>query len=98
VTGLDAVGGRLDEVAHRPQLVSALTGRDLDQTLAPEDVASLIGNQMGGLAGVPVGSRVVVALTNRRRETTVAAESIRETLENHGRIDRVCIFDSTASY
>jgi molybdenum cofactor cytidylyltransferase len=97
VTGLDAVGGRLDEVAHRPQLVSALTGRGLDQKLTPEDVATLIGNRSGGLAGVPDGSRVVVALTNRRRETTVAAESIREALKNHGRIDRVCIFDSTAS-
>ncbi len=92
VTGLDAVGNRLDEVAHRPQLVSALTGRGLDETLTPEDVATLIGDQSGGLAGVPDESRVVVALTNRRRETTMAAESIRETLENHGRIDRVCVF------
>lgn len=92
VTGLDAVGNRLDEVAHRPQLVSALTGRGLDQTLTPEDVATLIGDQSGGLAGVPDESRVVVALTNRRRETSMAAESIRETLENHGRIDRVCVF------
>ena len=92
VTGLDAVGGRLDEVAHRPELVSAITGRGLDETLTPGDVATVIGHERGGLAYIPDGARVVVALTQLRPETRAAAEAIREILMNQLRIDRVCTF------
>jgi len=92
VTGLDAVGSRLDHVAHRPDLVSAITGRGLDETLTPEDVAIVLGSQNGGLARIPDDARVVVALTHLRPEKAAAAESIRETLRYHPRIDRVCVF------
>ena len=92
VTGLDAVGKRLDEVAHRPDLVSAITGRGLHETLTPEDVAVVIGHQRGGLAGIPEGARVVVALTQLRPDKAAAAASIETTLRGHPRIDRVPIF------
>ncbi len=92
VTGLDAVGSRVDDAAHRPELVSAITGRGLDEKLTPEDVAAVIGSQSGGLARVPDETRVVVALTQFRPDTKVAAESIQEALRDHPRIDRICTF------
>ncbi|MFV1963349.1 MAG: selenium cofactor biosynthesis protein YqeC [Acidimicrobiia bacterium] len=92
VTGLDAVGNRVDEVAHRPELVSAITGRGLDEKLTPEDLAAVIGSQSGGLARVPDETRVVVALTQFRPDSKVAAESIQEALRDHPRIDRICTF------
>jgi len=92
VTGLDAVGNRLEDVAHRPDLVSAITGRGLNETLTPEDVATVIGHQTGGLALLPNGARVVVALTQLRPESAVAAASIETTLRGRPRIDRVCTF------
>jgi molybdenum cofactor cytidylyltransferase len=93
VTGLDAVGKVLNEVAHRPELVSALTGRGVEQTLTPEDVAAVIGSENGGLAGIPDDARVVVALTQSRPENAAAAESIRGTLRGHPRIDRICTLE-----
>ena len=77
VTGLDAVGNRLEDVAHRPDLVSAITGRGLNETLTPEDVATVIGHQTGGPALLPNGARVVVALTQLRPETAVARLRLR---------------------
>ena len=97
VTGLDAVGNRLEDVAHRPDLVSAITGRGLNETLTPEDVATVIGHQTGGLALLPNGARVVVALTQLRPETAVAAASIETTLRGRPRIDRVCTFAGSAN-
>jgi len=92
VTGLDAVGSRVDDAAHRPELVSAITGRGLDEKLTPEDVAAVIGSQSGGLARVPDETRVVVALTHLRPEKAAAAESIREILRDNPRVDRICTF------
>jgi len=92
VTSLDAVGGRLADVAHRPDLVSAIAGRDLEDTLTPRDVAAVIGHKRGGLAGIPDAARVVVALTQLQPETAVAATSIETKLGGHPRIDRVCTF------
>jgi probable selenium-dependent hydroxylase accessory protein YqeC len=96
VTGLDAVGSRVDEAAHRPELVSAITGRGLDGRLTPKDVAAIIGSQNGGLARIPDDARVVVALTQSRPENAAAAESIRGTLKGHPRIDRICTFGEGA--
>ncbi len=93
VTGLEAVGGRLADVAHRPDLVAAIAGRALDETLTAEDVATLIGHERGGMAGIPDTARVVVALTQHQPEKAAAATSIETTLGAHPRIERVCTFE-----
>lgn len=90
--GLDGLEGAVGEVAHRPNLVHALTGRPVDATLTPADLARLLSHPAGGLRGVPDGARIAVCLnkadtpTRRRRATLVA----RRLLE-HPRIERVLV-------
>lgn len=63
VAGIDAVGGPIGVVCHRPERVSALTGRSGSDVLRPEDMAMVLTHSKGGLKGVPPGARTLVALT-----------------------------------
>jgi probable selenium-dependent hydroxylase accessory protein YqeC len=63
VAGLDALGFPVSQVAHRPELVAEIVGLGVDATVTPKMMATLITSPEGGLARVPDGARVVVALT-----------------------------------
>ncbi len=63
VASLNAIGLPLAEAAHRPELVSALSGLNLTAPVGPEHVAALLAHPQGGLKGMPAQARVVVALT-----------------------------------
>ena len=75
VVGVDAVGGLISDVCHRPERVAALTGRRLEDTLRPEDVATVLTHAEGGGKGVPSSARHIVAVTKvgTGDEGTVAA-------------------------
>ena len=88
VAGLDAVGHRIADVAHRPQLVASLLGGTVDDVLRPEDVAMVLGHPEGGLARVPASARIVVALTKAVGDSAVEIE---QRLTSHQRIDRVVV-------
>ena len=77
VAGMDAIGGRIADVCHRPERVTALTGRGRDDTVRPEDVATVLTHPAGGFENIPAGARAVIALTKVTAERTPAAERIR---------------------
>ena len=62
VVGIDALSGPIGEVAHRPELVSAITGLAPDQILTPEALAVLLTSREGGLKDAPPDARVVVLI------------------------------------
>jgi molybdenum cofactor cytidylyltransferase len=92
VASLHAVGGRISDVAHRPERVAALLRRGLDHVLEPEDVADVLRDPDGGLARIPDRARVTVALNSATPGGSAeAAEQIAGRLRSSGRIDRVAI-------
>lgn len=80
VVGADVFGKTLDaDHAHRPELVSALSGAPLGTPITPEIVARVLAHPEGGRKGVPVSARVV-ALINKV-ESLLDRTSARETAE-----------------
>ncbi len=68
VMGIDALGGRIQDVAHRPELLCSVIGDPysvfrvpcaVEDTLTPEMAAALLTHPQGGLKGAPVGARVI---------------------------------------
>jgi molybdenum cofactor cytidylyltransferase len=86
VAGLDSVGNRIADVAHRPHLVAALLGGTVDDVLRPQDVATVLSHPRGGLARIPESARVVVALTKANGDSALEIE---RQLASHARIERV---------
>ena len=75
VAGADAVHRPIAESCHRPERVAALTGRSVDETLRPVDVATVVAAPDGGRTHVPGGARLVLALT---KVTDAHASSVDE--------------------
>lgn len=59
VVGIDALDGVIEEVCHRPERVSQLTGLDQNDRLTTAAMAALLTHEQGGLKGVPAGARAV---------------------------------------
>jgi molybdenum cofactor cytidylyltransferase len=61
VVGIDAVGGPVGEVAHRPELLCEVIGEpySVNRRLTPKNVSVLLTHPQGGLKGVPKNARVV---------------------------------------
>ncbi len=89
VAGLDAIGRRISEIAHRPELMAGLVGTDSDEVLTAAGLAEVLLHPEGGLKGIPANARIVMVptrLTFKDRET--AAELV-ELLIAHPRVERV---------
>lgn len=63
VMGIDALGGAVQDVCHRPKLVMQLLGCGEDHLLTQEDMAALILSAHGGRKGV--GARRFIAVINK---------------------------------
>lgn len=88
--GVDAVGGRIADVAHRPERAAALTGLGVSDRLEVEHCVAVLTHPEGGLKGVPPAARVVVALTKAGTPTAErAAAQIMLRLSSWERISRV---------
>ncbi len=64
VAGIEAVGGKISDIAHRPERVAVLTGLGADQAMTIEGLARLITHGEGGLKSVPTGA-LVIPLINK---------------------------------
>lgn len=62
MAGIDALSGRIADVAHRPERVAALTGLRADERLTPEALARLMIHPAGGLKAIPASARIVPVL------------------------------------
>lgn len=94
VVGMDAVGGRIEAVAHRPELVCSVIGKpySADSRLTPEDVADLLTHPQGGLKGVPDRARVIPFINKVETiEQLLAARQIAKFMLNEPRITQVVI-------
>lgn len=63
VMGLDAAGGRIMDVCHRPQLVTALLGADPAHSLTPEDMARILLSDNGTRKGA--GNRQFIPVLHK---------------------------------
>jgi molybdenum cofactor cytidylyltransferase len=92
VAGIDALGGPIEDVAHRPDRVCAVTGLSADECLTPGSLARLLTSREGGLKNAPPSSRVVVLLNKveKAADWEAARETARRAIREPG-IDRVVI-------
>ncbi len=95
--GIDAVGGRLGDVAHRPERAMEFTGLGADDVLTAPHCAAILLHPHGALRVVPPGARVVVAITKVDAATENAAAEVRSQVAAHPAVDRVVIIRDTTS-
>jgi molybdenum cofactor cytidylyltransferase len=63
VSGMMGIGKPLtDEIVHRPEIFTRLSGLETGQTISPEAVVQVLTHPEGGLKGIPSGARRVVLL------------------------------------
>lgn len=99
LAGIDAVGGRLADVAHRPEQVAALlnerhdaAGVTADHRLTVADVAGVLVHPAGGLKGVPDGARAAVWINKvATAEQLATARRLAHALLAEPRIERVVL-------
>lgn len=93
--GIDAIGGPLAQVAHRPERVAALLGEPYSVSSAPltvEDVATVLGHPEGGLKGVADGARVVGWINKvDEPEQLAIAHALANRLLREPRFERVVV-------
>ncbi len=89
VTGIDAIGRPISEVAHRPELVAAIAGIAVSDVLTIENAAEVLLHPNGGMKSIPPTARVVMALTKATPATENAAKDLAMILAGHPRVDRV---------
>jgi molybdenum cofactor cytidylyltransferase len=92
VAGIDALGGRLVDVAHRPERVATLTALKPGDEMTASALAALISHPDGGLKGAPSQSRVVPLLNKvTTSEQSHAANEVARLLLQNERIDSVVV-------
>lgn len=94
MAGIDAVDGRIKDVAHRPELLAAIISRpsSVQHRLTPEDVADLFTHPLGGLKGVPKGARIIPFLNKvETAEQLAAARQVAKLTLHTSRITQVVI-------
>lgn len=89
VTGLDSIGKKISETAHRPEDVARFLGKNVEDTVTWEDVAAIAVAEDG--LRKDVGERQFLAYLNKADmlETPEAVEKIVESCRLHG-ITAVC--------
>lgn len=88
--GIECLDKPLKDIAHRPDLVSDITGLELEQSMTEEALARLITHSNGGLKGVPRGARVVPFINKVDRiEQQEKARNVARMILEEDRIDRV---------
>jgi len=96
VTGIDAIGRPISEVAFRPDLVAKIAGAEVDDELTIERAATVLLHHNGGLKSIPDASRIVIALTKVTPETRGSASDLATILGAHPRVDRVISLTSSS--
>ena len=76
VVGIDALSEPIREVAHRPELVSGITGLTPEQTLTPEALAILLTSRQGGLKDAPPDARVAVLINKVETPTQLELANV----------------------
>ncbi len=93
VVGIDAINGRLQTIAHRPEKMMALGIPDHADGLTAADIAHLLAHPNGGLKGVPDGARIVPFLNKveTAAQRAIAHEIAQLALQQQPRLEKVVI-------
>ncbi|MEE3326688.1 MAG: selenium cofactor biosynthesis protein YqeC [Myxococcota bacterium] len=90
VAGIDALTAPIEEITHRPERVSEITGLPMSERLSPEALAALLSSSKGGLKNVPPEAEVSVLLNKVEDDQQRAwAEEIAEKVLQEKRVHRV---------
>lgn len=72
LVGIDALAAPIDQVAHRPERVAALTGLARDERLTPGALARLVTHEDGGIKSLPAGARAALFINKVEDEPQAA--------------------------
>jgi len=90
--GIDALSDSIEQVAHRPRLVSDITGLSTSQRLSPESLAKLLTSPRGGLKDAPDDARVAVLINKVESPAQhEAADATAVAMLREARVERVVI-------
>ena len=96
--GIDAVGRRLDAVAHRVEAARRFTGLEPDAVVTPRDCVDILMHPDGVLRPCPPAARVVVAITKVSTEADFgAADEMERLLLANPRVDTVIVIPRSTS-
>ncbi len=92
VAGIDAVGHRIDQVCHRPERVSDVTGLKESEMLSASAMATLLTHARGGLKDVPQESKVVPFINKVETEKKIfSARTVAKEALHEDRLSRVVL-------
>ncbi len=97
VAGLDALDGRIKDVAHRPQLVARLLHKKETDRLTGDDIANLLSHREGGLKGVPATARLIPVINKVETPGQLqAARNIAKQVLLNSRVQQVVLSSAQA--
>jgi probable selenium-dependent hydroxylase accessory protein YqeC len=94
IAGIDALGGRLDQVVFRPEIAAALLGVAKSAFITPEMMAELITGRIGMTRGSPPTARIIpfinkVEITGGLEKGRQVARAVLK--RGHPQIERVIL-------
>ena len=92
IIGIDALGERIGEVAHRAGLAARLLGKKVDDPLTADDLATLLTHPDGGLKNIPSSPNVIATINKvETSDQLAAAHQIARLVLYEPRFERVVI-------
>ena len=92
VAGIDALGGQIRDVVHRPELAARLVQKEESDPLTTADIAALLTHDHGGLKDVPAAARVVPVINKvETAEQLAAARQIARQILGQTRVQHVLL-------
>jgi molybdenum cofactor cytidylyltransferase len=92
VVGIDAIGGRLTDIAHRPERVARVTGLELDDRLTGDALEALIVHPDGGMKSVPDKATFISFINKVETESDLAiGRRVAKRILQQPRVSRVVI-------
>jgi molybdenum cofactor cytidylyltransferase len=92
VVGMNALGGRIKDVAHRPELVARLLHKRETDRLTIDDIACLLSHKEAGLKWVPAAARVIVTINKVETASQLqAARNIARLVLQRSRVQQVVL-------
>jgi probable selenium-dependent hydroxylase accessory protein YqeC len=98
VASAHAINRPVREIAHRPELVSKITGLGLDDPMTIDAAARLLLHPEGGLKSIPERARVVAAITQVIPTNERVSAELAAIVGRHPRIDRAALLPKISSY
>jgi molybdenum cofactor cytidylyltransferase len=92
MAGIDALDRPMNEVSHRPDLVSSLTGLNQYDIMTPQALARLLAHPDGGLKGAPEQARIIPFINKVDSDSRlIQARSVARQLLQENRVEKVIL-------